>query len=97
MFANPKLLKDLCLDYLCHNIEYIYKTELTRETDSESECVFINKNVYLAMELSEKLLTKLSENGKLNDEILSLFNRRNVYLRYVFSYSLIKLIFFMTA
>lgn len=93
MCANPESLKDLCLNYLCHNIEKMYKAEETCENDSESECVFINKNVFLPKELSEELLTKLSVYDKLNDEILSLFSNKNVYLRFVFIYNLIKLIF----
>jgi len=86
MYANPETLKDLCIDYVCDNIEKLYMAEQISETDlqpSEPEYMFIERNVYLPMEVSEMLLTKLSVRNKLNDEILSLFSHKNVYLRYV--------------
>lgn len=84
MYANPETLKDLCIDYVCDNIEQLYMSEQISETDlqaSEPEYMFIERNVYLPMEVSEMLLTKLSLRNKLNDEILSLFSHKNVYLR----------------
>lgn len=69
MCDNPKTLKELCIDFVCNN----------------NECLLIKHNTYLSMELSEMLLTKLSINNKLDDEILSYFNKENVYLRFVFS------------
>jgi len=86
MYANPETLKDLCIDYVCDNIEKLYMAEQISETDlqpSEPEYMFIERNVYLPMEVSEMLLTQLSVRNKLNDEILSLFSHKNVYLRYV--------------
>jgi len=89
MYANPETLKDLCIDYVCDNIEKLYMAEQISETDlqpSEPEFKFIDSNVYLPMEVSEMLLTKLSVRNKLDDELLSLFNHKNVYLRFVYSY-----------
>lgn len=86
MYDNPGTLKDLCIDYVCDNIEKLYMAEQISETDlqpSESEYMFIDNNAYLPMEVSEILLTKLSIRNKLNDEILSLFSHKNVYLRFV--------------
>lgn len=88
MYDNPETLKDLCIDYVCNNIEKLYMAEQISETDlisSDPEYMFIDKNVYLPMEVSEILLTKLSIRNKLNDEILSLFSHKNVYLRFVFN------------
>ncbi|XP_015380158.1 PREDICTED: protein zyg-11 homolog B-like [Diuraphis noxia] len=86
MYATPETLKDLCIDYICDNIEKLYMAGEKSETDlqpSEPEYMFIDSNVYLPMEVSEMLLTKLSVRNKLNDEILSLFSHKNVYLRNV--------------
>lgn len=86
MYDNPGSLKDLCIDYVCNNIEKLYFAEQMREMDllpSESEYMFIDRNTYLPMEVSEILLTTLSLRNKLNDEILSLFSNKNVYLRFV--------------
>lgn len=90
MYVNPETLKDLCIDYVCNNIEQLYMVEQISETDfqpSEPEYTFIDRNVYLPMEVSEALLTKLSARNKLNDEIISLFSHKNVYLRFVRNYS----------
>jgi len=89
MYATPETLKDLCIDYVCDNIEKLYMAGERSETDlqpSEPEYKFIDSNVYLPMEVSEMLLTKLSVQNKLNDEILSLFSHKNVYLRFVGSF-----------
>jgi len=97
MYANPETLKDLCIDYVCDNIEKLYMAEQISETDlqpSEPEYMFIDRNVYLPMEVSEVLLTKLSVRNKLNDEILSLFSNKNVYLRYVYIYK--KIFYFVS-
>lgn len=86
MYANPETLKDLCIEFVCDNIEKLYMAEQISETDlqpSEPEYLFFDSNIYLPMEVSEILLTKLSVRNKLNDEILSLFNHKNVYLRFV--------------
>jgi len=86
MYDNPETLKDLCIDYVCNNIEKLYTCEQISEIDlqiSEPKYMFIDHNVYLPMEVSEILLTKLSVRNKLNDEILSLFSYKNVYLRFV--------------
>lgn len=87
MYDNPETLKDLCINYLCNNIEKIYIAEQTSKNDSqpsEPEYMFFDRNAYLPMEVSEILLTKLSVRNKLNDEILSLFSHKNVYLRFVY-------------
>lgn len=89
MYNNPETLKDLCIDYVCNNIEHLYVPEQTKYLDmqpSDSEYIFTDRNAYLPMEVSEVLLTKLSIRNKLNDEILSLFSHKNVYLRFVYSY-----------
>lgn len=86
MYANPETLKDLCIDYVCDNIEKFYMAEQISEIDSqpsEPKYMFFDSNVYLPMEVSEVLLTKLSVRNKLNDELLSLFSYKNVYLRFV--------------
>lgn len=87
MYVNPESLKDLCIDYVCDNIEKLYIEKQNITTDfppSEPEYFFIDRNVYLPMEVSELLLTKLSVRNKLNDKILSLFSHKNVYLRFVY-------------
>lgn len=78
MYDNPETLKDLCIDYVCNNIEKHYISK-----HDEPEPIFAEHNIYLPMEVSEVLLTRLSERNKLNDDTLSLFNHRNVYLRFV--------------
>lgn len=88
MFDNPKTLKDLCVDYVCDNIEQLYINEQTSDSDLqlfELEYSFTDRNAFLPMEVSEILLTKLSMLNKLNDEILSLFSHKNVYLRFVYT------------
>lgn len=87
MNENPLTLKDLCINYVCNNIEQLYVADDTSDVHpwpEDPEYMFIDKNVYLPMEVSEVLLTKLSVRNKLNDEILSLFSHKNVYLRFVF-------------
>lgn len=85
MCDNPKTLKDLCIDCVCYNIEHFYKVKqnictcLNGMPSREAE--FINNNVYLPMELSEILMTKLSICNKLNDDVMSLFSNKNVYMR----------------
>jgi len=90
MFASPETLKNLCIDYVCDNIEQFYMAvQYISETDlqpSEPKYMFLDSNVYLPMEVSEMLLTKLSVQNKLNDETLSLFSHKNVYLRFVDSF-----------
>lgn len=89
MYDNPESLKDLCIDYVCNNIEKLFMAEQMSETNlqlSEPEYIFIDRNAYLPMEVSEILLTKLSVRNKLSDEILSLFSHKNVYLRFVSKY-----------
>lgn len=87
MYENPESLKDLCIDFVCNNIEKLYMAEQQiSDTDTqtfEPEYMFVDHNTYLPMEVSEILLTKLSLRNKLNDEILSVFNNKNVYLRFV--------------
>lgn len=70
MVYSPKTLKEFCIDCLCDN----------------KECLHIQHNSFLSMEMSERLLTKLSVQNKLDDETLSYFNEKNVNLRFVFSY-----------
>jgi len=98
MYDNPETLKDLCIDYVCDNIEKLYMAEQISVTDlqpSEPEYMFTDRNVYLPMEVSEILLTKLSVRNKLNDEIISLFSHKNVYLRFVYSY--LKILYHISA
>lgn len=86
MYDNPGTLKDICIDYVCNNIEKLYMAEQISEPDSHSpelEYMFIDNDMFLPMEVSEVLLTKLSERNKLNDETLALFSHKNVYLRLV--------------
>lgn len=82
MSDKLKTLKDLCIDYMCDNIKELYITKSKNNTDLQ-EYTFVYSDIYLPMEVAEKLLTTLSIRNKLNDEILSLFSHKNVYLRLV--------------
>lgn len=99
MYDNPGSLRDLCIDFVCDNIEKLFFADQNSGNElppsehelfcaSEPEYMFIDKNIFLPMEVSETLLTKLSLRNKLNDEILSLFSNKNVYLRFVIFFKL---------
>lgn len=85
MSANPESLKNLCLDYLCDNIEHVKSSMGIGVTDPLSKDVASNYH-FLPSEVSELLLIKLSERLRLNDESMTLFSNENVYLRFVFIY-----------
>lgn len=87
---NAMSLKDLCINYICRNIDQLYFARQSNEanfTSTEPEYMFIDRNAYLPMELSEILLAKLSSENRLNDEILTLFSHKNVHLRLVIFFS----------
>ncbi|XP_049783276.1 protein zyg-11 homolog B-like isoform X2 [Schistocerca cancellata] len=91
MYDSPSSLQDVCIDFICENLEDLCASPSSTkppssgtEATSGSECLtFADNDVYFHSELSEQLLCTLSERGKLSDSTISLFDSKTARLRHV--------------
>lgn len=84
MHENSEILMNLCTDYVCKKIKELLGSTHINTTDTNLSVfgLMCNKeSICLPKKISEDLLTKLSEQNKLNDETLALFNYRNDFLK----------------
>ncbi|XP_013407895.1 protein zyg-11 homolog B [Lingula anatina] len=80
MYNMPASLQDTCIECICDNIERLCDVQ---NTPTEPRLVFKEADVYFHNNLSDQLLARLNEKGRLKDDTLSLFNGQNTTLRRV--------------
>lgn len=115
MYDSPRSLQEVCVDFICENLEALCDLtpviqqissvavntcsgsdqEHAQHQSQPSSCaslfsavpgsrlVFKDSEVYFHSDLSEKLLTALSEKGKLCDLTMTLFDSNTTRLRHV--------------
>jgi hypothetical protein len=85
MYETPPSLKDVCLDFICGNLDSLIEHRgttlgiLTKVT--EAEMTYANKEMVLPGKISELLLTTLSMRNKLDDVTMGMFDHRHCKLR----------------
>ncbi|KAI5729758.1 protein zyg-11 homolog [Diaphorina citri] len=88
MYETPPSLKDVCLDFICGNLDSLIEHRgttlgiLTKVT--EAEMTYANKEMVLPGKISELLLTTLSMRNKLDDVTMGMFDHRHCKLREIF-------------
>ncbi|XP_033636563.1 protein zyg-11 homolog B-like isoform X2 [Asterias rubens] len=78
--TSPDSLQSVCLHYIsCHLSKLCSEVLVTGEGDyAESRLIFKNPESIIHSDLAERLLFKLSENGRLTDTVLTLFANQNI-------------------
>lgn len=81
MYDTPVSLQGCCVDFICDNLEAL--CDVNPIDSSLPKMTFKDPDVYFHGELSEQLLTKLCDKGKLTDDTLCLFNPSTTCLKRV--------------
>lgn len=93
MYDSPLSLQEVCVEYICENLEALCETAYIKSDDPQNPFMyerlsFKDKDIFFHSEISEQLLTSLSEKHKLTDLTMTLFDPKKTRLRYVlFIYS----------
>lgn len=76
MYENPANLQDVCIDYICDNIEALCEeqNEDTFSYFTDIKLTFKNKEIIFPTTLSDQLLYTLGNRKKLTDGTIFLFN-----------------------
>jgi len=94
MYETAASLQDVCLNYICDNVEALCEVQ-TNLNDGRTSMVFRGDNadaaasageapdIYFHSALSDQLLAGLSERNKLTDEVMTLFDPRVTSLKRV--------------
>ncbi|BFY99650.1 hypothetical protein BsWGS_02689 [Bradybaena similaris] len=84
MYDTPVSLQNYCVDFICENLTALCEVQPAPTADSkQSKMIFKDPDSCFHANLSDQLLSTLSEKGKLNDETLSLFDPNVTALRHV--------------
>ncbi|CAG2054174.1 unnamed protein product, partial [Timema podura] len=98
MYDSPNSLQETCVDFICKNLEAVCETTtITSQcsmqgfdgdyasppVEKATKLVFRDSDTYIHSEISEQLLTNLSESGRLSDHTLTLFDPSTTRLRHV--------------
>lgn len=89
MNESPSLLQEICVKFICDNIDTfcaVAKGNNSSESDttfSSGHLVVKHGDIFFHSELSEQLISMLSEKGKLSDLTMTLFDSKTTRLRLV--------------
>ncbi|KAK3701133.1 hypothetical protein RRG08_029606 [Elysia crispata] len=84
MYDTPVSLQSVCVEFICDNLSALCDVQPSATADpKQSKMVFKDPETCFHSNISDKLLSTLSEKGKLNDETLSLFDANHAALRHV--------------
>nr|CAD7266549.1 unnamed protein product [Timema shepardi] len=98
MYDSPNSLQETCVDFICKNLEAVCETTtITSQSSMQgfdgdyasspvekaTKLVFRDSDTYIHSEISEQLLTNLSESGRLSDHTITLFDPSTTRLRHV--------------
>ncbi|CAL1542443.1 unnamed protein product [Lymnaea stagnalis] len=84
MYDTPMSLQSCCVDFICENLTALCEVQPAATVDpKQTKMVFKDPETCFHANLSDQLLSTLSEKGKLNDESLSLFDPSVTALRHV--------------
>ncbi|XP_059151723.1 protein zyg-11 homolog B-like [Physella acuta] len=84
MYDTPMSLQICCVDFICDNLSALCEVQPAATADpKQTKMVFKDPETCFHANLSDQLLSTLSEKGKLNDESLSLFDPSVTALRHV--------------
>lgn len=87
MYDSPLSLQEVCVEYICKNLEALCEpTALQPNNDPQpayipTQLMFKDTDAFFHSEISEQLLTSLSEKNKLNDVTMTLFDPKSTRLR----------------
>lgn len=81
MYDTPISLQECCIDFICDNL--VSLSDIPTTENKHNKLVFKDTDVCFHSDLSEQLLTSLSDKGKLNDDTLGQFDANNTTLRRV--------------
>lgn len=81
MYDTPISLQGCCVDFICDNLEEL--CDVNPIDSPLPKMTFKDPDVYFHGDLSEQLLTKLCDKGKLTDDTLCLFNPNTTCLKRV--------------
>ncbi|XP_025110002.1 protein zyg-11 homolog B-like [Pomacea canaliculata] len=81
MYDTPISLQECCVDFICDNLAAL--CDIQTPENKQNRLVFKDAEVCFHSDLSEQLLTTLCSKGKLNDEVLGLFDSNGTTLRRV--------------
>lgn len=83
MYETPPSLKDVCVDFICANVETLIDKGPHECSPLESgmDLVYSNQDMFLPQTISEQLLTTLSKKKKLNDFTMGIFDPQHCKLR----------------
>ena len=82
MYESPTSLQDVCLGYICENIEALCEATEGPE-NGQSAIQFRTRDIFFHSHLSDALLSLLGEKHKLNDHTMALFDANVVQLKRV--------------
>ncbi|KAK3578394.1 hypothetical protein CHS0354_025488 [Potamilus streckersoni] len=81
-YDMPMSLQECCLHYICENLDELCQ-EINPPHSSNLKLVFRNSDVFFNEALAEAFLKTLSDQGRLNDLALSLFDSHFMHLKSV--------------
>ncbi|GFN83050.1 ZYG-11-like protein b [Plakobranchus ocellatus] len=84
MYDTPVSLQNVCVEFICDNLGSLCDIQPSPTADpKQNKMVFKDPETCFHSNISDKLLSILSDKGKLNDETLSLFDANHTALRHV--------------
>lgn len=86
MYARPTSLKNMCVDFICANVETLIDNGQHKCSPLESgmDLLYSNQDIRLPKSISERLLTTLSKKNKLNDVTMGIFDDTHCTLSEIF-------------
>jgi len=82
MYESPSSLQDVCLDYICDNIDALCEVQ-TNLDDGQAVMSFRSDDIFFHSNLSDLLLDYLCSKNKLTDQTMTLFDAQVTSLRHV--------------
>uniref|UniRef100_A0A8D8YI04 Protein zyg-11 homolog B n=2 Tax=Cacopsylla melanoneura TaxID=428564 RepID=A0A8D8YI04_9HEMI len=85
MYEHPQSLKDVCIDFICDNVQALVQKDPSVEpVGKQNELVYSNDNMFLPQTISEQLLTTLSAKNQLNDFTMGMFDHKHCTLSEIY-------------
>ena len=85
MYDSPLTLQEVCVEYICENLEALCEPATVKNDEPQGSTYerlsFKDEDVFFHSEISEQLLTSLSEKCKLTDKTMTLFDPKKTRLR----------------
>ncbi len=82
MYESPSSLQDVCLDYICDNLDTLCEAQASLD-DGSMSVTFSGDDVCFPSNLSDRLLATLCSKGKLTDQTMLVFDHHVTSLKRV--------------